>query len=219
MNAKSTEDRSLAVGRDSQATGQYASAFGNNAFATATNAVAMGRGSRASAAGSVALGNDSIANVEGSVAIGAGSIANRQIGVTNAYLKTSEDSGLVWESSHGAFSVGSSTVTRQITGVAAGSESTDAVNVAQLRALKSYSDATFSTASNTIFGEGTSNLISEAVPDDPDTTDVNEAKDAVYAQNAVIMGNNGTVKTHNGSALGYNAQVLSLIHISEPTRP
>ena len=204
MNAKSTESRSLAVGRDSQATGQFASAFGNNAFATADNAQAMGRGSRASATGSMALGSGAVANVADSVAIGAGSIANRQIGVANAYLKTSEDSGSVWVSSHGAFSVGSSTVTRQITGVAAGSESTDAVNVAQLRALKSYSDATFSTASNTIFGEGTSNVIT------PDVTgeDGNVTEEAIRAQNAVIMGNNGTVKTHNGSAFGYNAQVM-----------
>ena len=100
--------------------------------------------------------------------------------------------------------------TRQLTGLAAGSADTDAVNVAQLKSLKAYSDATFSTASNTIFGEGASNVITPAVADDPATIGVDETQAAVTATNAVIMGNNATVKAHNGSAFGYNAQVMEV---------
>ena len=53
-----------------------------------------------------------------------------------AYHKVSS----VWESSTGALSVGDSGYTRQITNVAAGTEDTDAVNVAQLKALKEHTE-------------------------------------------------------------------------------
>ena len=45
-----------------------------------------------------------------------------------------------WQSGNGAISVGSAGTTRQITNVAAGSEDTDAVNVAQLKALNTKVD-------------------------------------------------------------------------------
>lgn len=75
--------------------------------------------------------------------------------------------------------------------------------------MKSYTDGqltSFQQAAkeNTIFGEGTSNVIT------PDVTgeDGSVTEGAIRAQNAVIMGNNGTVKAHNGSAFGYKAQVM-----------
>lgn len=46
----------------------------------------------------------------------------------------------IWESKLGALSIGNSGYTRQLTNLAAGTEDTDAVNVAQLKALKTYVD-------------------------------------------------------------------------------
>ena len=86
------------------------------------------------------LGYNANAIVEGGVALGAGSVASVDYGVhgydflTKA-ASTSDDKA--WKSSWAAVSVGDSTHTRQITNVAAGFNETDAVNVAQLRAVAS----------------------------------------------------------------------------------
>lgn len=100
------------------------------------------------------LGHNANATVNGGVALGYGSIANREAGkagldlslVTNGKVGDfSKDASPVWTSNAAAVSVGhiavdkegkldlANTTTRQITGVAAGSEDYDAVNVAQLR--------------------------------------------------------------------------------------
>ncbi|MUP59888.1 S-layer protein, partial [Veillonellaceae bacterium M2-4] len=69
-------------------------------------------------------------------AFGSFSVAQRASGVAG-YLANGQN-GSAWKSNLGAFSVGNDVkgVSRQITGVAAGSEDTDAVNVAQLKALE-----------------------------------------------------------------------------------
>ena len=101
------------------------------------------------------LGHNANATVEGGVALGYGSIADREAGSAGLDLSLvnkdgkaggfSNDSSPVWKSTAAAVSVGhiatdaegkldlENTITRQITGVAAGSEDYDAVNVAQLR--------------------------------------------------------------------------------------
>ncbi len=102
------------------------------------------------------LGHNANATVEGGVALGYGSIADREAGkagldmsiVTNGKVGDfSKDTSPVWKSNAAAVSVGhivtnkegkldlTNTITRQITGVAAGREDYDAVNVAQLRAV------------------------------------------------------------------------------------
>ena len=91
------------------------------------------------------LGHNANATVNGGVALGYGSIADREAGSAGLDLSLvnkdgkagglSNDSSPVWKSTAAAVSVGdaSKKITRQITGVAAGSEDYDAVNVAQLR--------------------------------------------------------------------------------------
>lgn len=84
------------------------------------------------------LGHNANATVEGGVAIGAGSIASREAGVAGydpATKKESEETSATWKATDAAVSVGKAdgTMTRQITGVAAGTQATDAVNVAQLQ--------------------------------------------------------------------------------------
>ena len=99
----------------------------------------------------VILGYNANATVDGGVAIGSGSIANVGAGQQGYYVKhdqrSEEGQGYpfknndsAWISRAGAVSVGDTTnedqskwITRQITGVAAGTKDTDAVNVAQLK--------------------------------------------------------------------------------------
>lgn len=86
----------------------------------------------------VILGHNANAKVDGGVAIGAGSVASREAGEAGydpATKEASKDISATWKATDAAVSVGKSdgTMTRQITGVAAGSAATDAVNVAQLQ--------------------------------------------------------------------------------------
>lgn len=102
------------------------------------------------------LGYNANAIVEGGVALGAGSVASVNMGAVGYDLAKgdhSKDTTGVWKSKAAAVSVGQivkneqgqldaeKTITRQITGVAAGSEDTDAVNVAQLKAVSDTVDA------------------------------------------------------------------------------
>ena len=86
----------------------------------------------------IAIGKKANAKLEGSVALGFESVADRNAGESGGYDFTtgqpSTDASSKWTSTHAAVSVGNgTTVTRQITGVAAGTADTDAVNVAQLK--------------------------------------------------------------------------------------
>lgn len=91
--------------------------FGHQNEITANNAVAIGSGAGVSAEGGVALGVGSVASTA------AGALGYGADGKTDA----------TWQATKGAVSVGGNGVTRQITNVAAGTEDTDAVNVAQLK--------------------------------------------------------------------------------------
>lgn len=84
------------------------------------------------------LGYNANATVDGGVALGAGSVASvdkNAIGYDPATKKASTDTSSTWKSTAAAVSVGddSKKITRQITNVAAGTQDTDAVNVAQLK--------------------------------------------------------------------------------------
>ena len=76
------------------------------------------------------------------MALGSGSMANREAGMSG-YLSEGKTSA-EWKSTLGALSVGAEfdkgADTRQITGVAAGTKDTDAVNVAQLKKVASIAD-------------------------------------------------------------------------------
>lgn len=84
----------------------------------------------------VSIGHNAKVTKEGGVAIGSGSEATTAAGVAG-YDPTgaTEDTTAAWTSKKAAVSVGTADETRQITGVAAGKEETDAVNVAQLKKL------------------------------------------------------------------------------------
>lgn len=95
------------------------------------------------------LGYNANVKAKGGVALGHGSIASTAAGVAGYDPKREAIDSAVWKSTWAAVSVGDGTNTRQITGVAAGTADTDAVNVAQLkRALENAGGGTGGTGSN-----------------------------------------------------------------------
>ena len=128
MQSNSSGTASTAVGGKSSATAASASAFGREANASAENATALGYKSAASVKDGVALGSTSKATVDKGVK-GFNPAENRD----NKYAGLA---GTAQTSTLAAVSVGDGPIaTRQITGLAAGTNDTDAVNVAQLRSV------------------------------------------------------------------------------------
>lgn len=117
---------------------------GDNRTVTGANhAVIIGssdNGTTTAVHDAVALGHNTDVSTEGGVALGSGSKATVAAGVVGYDILTnapSTDTSATWKSTASAVSVGdvANGVTRQITSVAAGTNDTDAVNVAQLKRL------------------------------------------------------------------------------------
>ena len=117
----------IAIGKGAEGSATSATSIGINANASAENAMALGPSSKASVYNGVALGSYSEATTAGSIA---GYNAN-----TSRTDKYAGLTGLALTANTGAVSIGSSTTTRQITNLAAGTNDTDAVNVAQLKSV------------------------------------------------------------------------------------
>lgn len=92
--------------------------------------ISLGNKNTIEADNAVAIGHDARVSVTGGLALGISSVSDREIG-TLGYLADKET--ITWKANGGAVSVGSSSMTRQIINVAAGTYDTDAVNVAQLK--------------------------------------------------------------------------------------
>lgn len=117
---------------------------GDNRTVTGANhAVIIGssdNGTTTAVHDAVALGHNTDVSTEGGVALGSGSKATVDAGAVGYDILTnapSTDTSATWKSTASAVSVGdvANGVTRQITSVAAGTNDTDAVNVAQLKRL------------------------------------------------------------------------------------
>ena len=131
---------SVALGENTGVTkdGKNGTAIGGEASVKAENGTAAGFKATVRAKSGVALGASSFVDAEGGVALGRNSVAERHSGVTGYDFTTGAVSTVndsTWKATDGAVSVGSSANTRQITGVAAGTADTDAVNVAQIKGL------------------------------------------------------------------------------------
>ena len=133
----------VAIGNHLGINGYQTVAIGFGSEANAESALAFGSYSFANAENSLAIGQSSEADVEGGVALGSWSVADREAGMAG-YLSNGKTTA-EWQSTLGAVSVGAEfdkgADTRQITGVAAGTEDTDAVNVAQLKAVQEIAAA------------------------------------------------------------------------------
>ena len=128
----------VAFGENSTASGEASTAFGIGSVAAAKNSLAALGGTIAeSAENAAAIGNGAQAKLADTVALGSGSVADRQSGAKGydaAIGAETTQTSATWVSNANAIAVGNgSTLTRQITGVAAGSQDTDAVNLAQLK--------------------------------------------------------------------------------------
>ena len=124
--------QSTAIGAYAGSWGLASTAVGGFSKAEGKLATAIGYNSQANVDYGTALGDYSEVTAGWGVAIGASSVADRESGVIGAFAPEGADS-LTWRANGGAVSVGSATLTRQITNVAAGTADTDAVNVAQLQ--------------------------------------------------------------------------------------
>ena len=149
-----------ASGSGAQATAENATASGSGAQATEKNAAASGSGAKAEAENATAMGSEANASESGGVALGAKSTADRAARALGAaadetataangkvYAMPDADAADAAASATvkgdlGAVSVGDAGNTRQIINVAAGSEDSDAVNVAQLKAVAKKANGT-----------------------------------------------------------------------------
>ena len=118
--------------------------MGNDHTINADNTIAIGglsSGETRSVANTTTIGYDAKASVEGGVALGYKSNATVDKGAAGYDISTkaaSTDTSSTWKATASAVSVGdvANDVTRQITSVAAGTNDTDAVNVAQLKKVE-----------------------------------------------------------------------------------
>ncbi len=161
--ALASSTRSIAIGDMAIADGLITSAIGSGAIAYGQHSMAIGKNARVgivtrkpygngidtdqstSVKYALAIGNDSKAEVDNSVALGGESVANTSKGIVGFDFATNNPSTKtdhIWKSTSGAVSIGDekNKLTRQITNVAAGTKNTDAVNVAQLKSLKTFTD-------------------------------------------------------------------------------
>ena len=148
---------------------------------TVSEAVSVGHNAKVEKAGGVALGSSSVASVDKGVA-----------GYDPATGANSTATASTWKATHAAVSVGDgTTVTRQITGVAAGTNDTDAVNVAQLKNVKSAIDA------------GKVHFYSV---NSTDSTKGNYNNNGATGTNALAAGVGASAMSHNSVAIGTNAK-------------
>ena len=142
IGANSTADatNAAAMGWDSVASGEASIAIGETAKATANNSIAMSKDAIAAADDSIAIGkNASVdANQQRSIALGANSKTDNVVSTPNQLVNGLWYKNYAGGSADSTLSVGSDTLKRTITNVAAGrvnAQSTDAINGSQLYAV------------------------------------------------------------------------------------
>ena len=181
LNSEANQSATVAVGYNSAASGENAAAYGNTAKAVGKNSLALGANTQATVEGGVALGAGSIANTV------AGAGYNPNTGRTNIYTPILSNA---LTSTWAAVSIGDGTNTRQLTGLAAGSKDTDAVNVAQLKSMNLAFTADGST-------KGDVNLTNSALNVVGDSTYITTKGDN---QTLTISGKKQNITVTNGTA-------------------
>ena len=195
-------DQSIAVGSHSKTTADRATAIGQKAMAKANYTTAIGQEVIAEKAGSVAIGMETKAITINGVALGSYSVADRAKGAIG-YL-AGDKTSKAWKSNVGALSIGGGEydVTRQITGVAAGSEDTDAVNVAQLKALDNKVADQLKDADGVHYFSVNS--------DDKDAPDgTNWKNDGATGEDAIAIGKKAVSEGPGSIAIGKGSKVFN----------
>ncbi|MFG6176269.1 YadA-like family protein, partial [Halomonas sp. THAF12] len=148
LEAVASAEGALSVGTQTEASGLRSTSIGNRSVAAGQGSSAIGSNADAQAFGSMAIGARSTAMHEQSIALGGASQTVR--GPQDDYVAYGLDA---LQTSKGELAIGQVAVfdedgnqltepgERQITGVAAGSADTDAVNVSQLKAVNETANA------------------------------------------------------------------------------
>lgn len=202
-------DNSIAIGMKSVSNGN-AVAIGAQAYSNGKNSVAFGTKAMATMAKSVALGADSQAmreaGCEDAAAVGYDPFTGK------THVQEQNASGIdPFVSTRAAVSVGAAdqNVLRQIVGVAAGSEDTDAVNVAQLKALEKKMQASMTSTSSTpavSVGKGPGITIGTEAMTKKDSGIAigNNARSVI--KGSIVIGDTALGRGENAVAIGANAQ-------------
>ena len=213
----SDEDFGVALGSNLVVDGYQALAIGSESKATADWATAIGQKAIAEKEGAIAIGSETKAIIKDGVALGSYSVADRAKGVTG-YL-AGENTSEIWKSTRGAVSVGNKEkkYTRQIIGVAAGSEDTDAVNVAQLKVVntkvdKNTTDITELTTK--IKNAGGVHYFSVKADDSKKPADTNWNNDGAKGNNAIAIGQKAKSEGYAAVAMGASAHTGANAHYS-----
>lgn len=184
--------------------------------------ISLGNKNTIEADDAVAIGNGTTVKAKSGVAIGVGSVADRVAGSLGAFAPDTSTVGALstWRSTAGAVSVGSTVgnITRQITNVAAGSEDTDAVNVAQLKkALESVDiDAGTGIKVDKITKDGkTTYKISTNIVGSETTTDKTTVDKTTVTTNQTDTGN---PDTSQGITNGTNTKTGETVTVSTDTK-
>ena len=210
--AKATGSTAVAIGLNSEANQSATVAVGYNSAASGENAAAYGNTAKAGEKNSLALGANTQATVEGGVALGAGSIANTVAGVGYNPNTGRTDiftglSGNALTSTWAAVSIGDGTNTRQLTGLAAGTNNTDAVNVAQLKSMNLAFTADGSTKGDVNLTNSALNVVGDSTYI---TTKGNNQTLTISGKKQNITVTNGTASASAGMADANNvAQAIN----------
>ena len=212
LNSEANTSATVAIGQSSAASGLQAIAVGYKSAASGDNAAAYGNTAKAVGKNSLALGANTQATVEGGVALGAGSIANTVAGAgynpntgrTNTFTGLS---GNALTSTWAAVSIGDGTNTRQLTGLAAGTNNTDAVNVAQLKSMNLAFTADGSTKGDVNLTNSALNVVGDSTYI---TTKGNNQTLTISGKKQNITVTNGTASASAGMADANNvAQAIN----------
>ncbi|RTQ32948.1 hypothetical protein EJP69_19825 [Variovorax gossypii] len=199
-------NNSGAIGDPSIIDGANSYSVGNNNSigSGANNTFVLGNGVNIQVTNATALGNATGVTVANGVALGSNSVASTAAGIVGYDPSTGTTAAAGTNiartaSTLGAVSIGDAAngVYRQITGVAAGTALSDAVNVAQLQAVATQAVA----ASNKWITGSQTTSYSAPVATGSESTAVGSGA-VVNANNSVAVGTGATATTDNSVALG-----------------
>ena len=180
----------------------------NRTVSNAKDTIVMGSsagGITTTASKAVILGSEANAEKDGGVALGADSVASVDKGAAGYDPSTdtaSTDTSATWKATAAAVSIGkaatptSAAVTRQITNVAAGTQDTDAVNVAQLKKVQAAAGAAkvhYYSAKSTKTGAGS-----------------NYDNDGAEAEDSIVLGISSSSEGVNSTVLGNNNKLTGV---------
>ncbi|QXW65068.1 hypothetical protein KX935_04265 [Streptobacillus moniliformis] len=182
--ASAIGENSIAIGSGNKENKEYPKNFTTTKVtALGKNSIALGHLAVSRNDNSLALGYKSFSHTDNGVALGSDSSADVEKGIEGykASKKYGRLKGNVLKSTHSAISIGKGKdITRQLTGLAAGKEDTDAVNVAQLKSLAEQT-TTFKVT------EGTEEVKKNS---DKKVLEITETKENIFKDNVKYVGTN-----------------------------